>query len=51
MISVRAATAADLAASNIAITTKLRVHPRDRKFRILDHGLRVRMLIGWVHHS
>jgi len=34
----------------IAITTDLRMYPRDHKLRALDHGLRVRMLTGWVHH-
>ena len=33
----------------IALATHLRVHRRDREFRALDHGLRVRMLTGWVH--
>jgi len=35
----------------LAITSHLRVHPGDGKFRALDHRLRVRMLTGWAHKS
>jgi hypothetical protein len=35
----------------ISLATHLRVNPDNRKFGTLNHGLRVRVLAGWVHSS